>query len=131
MTTIDTNSARLSHAYIHLSLLTQSAYRYTRFVQGNLLFQYLISTSQRLYKFIFPLQVRIGWPTLLSQHFYKLRSMKLSMTPAGLRGYSFRTTLLSLIKVLGCTKILRGSFFCKTIFLISPSHPGIGLVSSV
>lgn len=48
---------------------------------------------------------------LVVEFSHKLRSMKLSITPAGLRGYSFRTTLLLMIKVLGCTKILRGYKF--------------------
>lgn len=59
------------------------------------------------------------------------RSMKLSMTPAGVRGYSRNTTSSFSINVFGCTKIFRGNFFLRTRSRMSPSHPGSGVVSSV
>lgn len=81
---------------------------------------------------------------------YRFRSTKLWITPDGVRGYSFKTTLSSTKIVFGWTNILRGwkkesinisdenfekiryqkrtSFFLSTISLISPSQPWMGLV---
>ena len=83
---------------------------------------------------------------------HRFRSTKLWITPDGVRGYSFKTTLSSTMIVFGWTNILRGwkrkkkvlmsamktlektryqertSFFRSTISLISPSQPWMGLV---
>ena len=60
----------------------------------------------RLYKF--PSDIHV---TLLEQHrplAYNFLSMKLSITPAAVSGYSLRTTSSLVIMVLGWTKIFRG-----------------------
>ena len=52
---------------------------------------------------------------------YNLLSMKLSITPAGVRGYSLRTTSSFSMNVLGCTNIFRD---CRRVGIVSQDEEG-------